>query len=160
MTSLETWTITEKLRIGLMDWMGSYEEIKRRTQDRESSLFTVTVAARGSRHRTTGQSLTCAASPARHVEEGLDFWAIKKLLRVIVVYGDHALAERTCQKWFARFKSGNFGLEDEDPERHQNLRARFDEDPTQTQKELAKTLGVTQQAIFHRLKEIGMIRKV
>ncbi|UYV65590.1 hypothetical protein LAZ67_3004789 [Cordylochernes scorpioides] len=27
----------------------------------------------GSRHRTTGQSLTCAASPAHHVEE--DFWA-------------------------------------------------------------------------------------
>ena len=27
------------------------------------------------------------------------------------VYG---LAERTCQKWFARFKSGDFGLEDEE----------------------------------------------
>ena len=30
------------------------------------------------------------------------------------VYGEHALAERTCQKWFARFKSGDFGLEDEE----------------------------------------------
>ena len=29
------------------------------------------------------------------------------------VYGNHALAERTCQKWFARFKIG-FGLEDEE----------------------------------------------
>ena len=35
--------------------------------------------------------------------------------RILVeVYGEHALAERTCQKWFARFKSGDFGLEDED----------------------------------------------
>ncbi|UYV74312.1 hypothetical protein LAZ67_11002980, partial [Cordylochernes scorpioides] len=34
----------------------------------------------GSRHRTTGQSLTCAASPARHVEEY--FWAGTREIRV------------------------------------------------------------------------------
>ena len=35
--------------------------------------------------------------------------------RILVeVYGEHSLAERMCQKWFARFKSGDFGLEDED----------------------------------------------
>ena len=34
--------------------------------------------------------------------------------RILVeVYGEHALAKRTCQKWFARFKSGVLGLEDE-----------------------------------------------
>ena len=32
--------------------------------------------------------------------------------RILVeVCGEHALAERTCQKWFARSKSGDFGLE-------------------------------------------------
>ena len=35
--------------------------------------------------------------------------------RILVeVYSEHALAERTCQKWFARFKSGDFGLEYEE----------------------------------------------
>ena len=35
--------------------------------------------------------------------------------RILVeVYCEHALAERTCQKWFARFKSGYFVLEDEE----------------------------------------------
>ena len=35
--------------------------------------------------------------------------------RILVeIYGEHALAEQTCQKWFAQFKSGNFGLEDEE----------------------------------------------
>ena len=35
--------------------------------------------------------------------------------RILVkVYGDHALAERTCQKRLARFKSDNFDLEDEE----------------------------------------------
>ncbi|UYV64385.1 hypothetical protein LAZ67_3000487 [Cordylochernes scorpioides] len=33
---------------------------------------------------------------------------------VLALYGDHPLAERTCQKWFARLKSGNFDLEDEE----------------------------------------------
>ena len=33
---------------------------------------------------------------------------------VVQVYDEHALDERACQKWFARFKSGDFGLEDEE----------------------------------------------
>ena len=79
--------------------------------------------------------------------------------RILVeVYGDCALSERTCQKWFARFKSGDFDLEAqeragcpkkfEDPE----LEALFDEDPCQTQDELALSLEVTQQNICLRLK--------
>lgn len=87
--------------------------------------------------------------------------------RILVeVYGDHALAERTCQKWFARFKSGNFDLEDEErpgqPKKFEDeeLEALLDEDPSQTQEELANTLGVAQQTISDRLKAMGMIRKV
>ena len=35
--------------------------------------------------------------------------------RILVkVNGKHALAEQTCQKWFARFKSGDFVLENEE----------------------------------------------
>ena len=35
--------------------------------------------------------------------------------RILVeVYGEHDLTERACQKCFARCKSGDFGLEDED----------------------------------------------
>jgi len=39
------------------------------------------------------------------------------------------------------------------------LEALLDEDSCQTQKELALTLGVTQQTISYRLKSLGMIRK-
>ncbi|UYV66992.1 hypothetical protein LAZ67_4003589 [Cordylochernes scorpioides] len=42
----------------------------------------------------------------------------------------------------------------------EELEVRFNEDPTQRQKEFEKSLGVIQLAIFNRLKEIGMIRKV
>ena len=40
------------------------------------------------------------------------------------------------------------------------MEALLDEDPCQTQTELATTLGVTQQAISLRLKAIGMIQKL
>ena len=86
--------------------------------------------------------------------------------RILVeVYGEHALAERTCQKWFARFKSGDFGLEDEErpgqPKKFEDeeLEALLDEDCCQTEEELAESLGVTQAAISKRLKVAGYIQK-
>jgi len=30
------------------------------------------------------------------------------------VYGEQALAEQTCRKWFAQFKSGDFDLENKE----------------------------------------------
>lgn len=49
----------------------------------------------------------------------LHYFNIKKTaaeshLILVEVYGDLTLAERTCQKWFSRFKSGIYGLEDEE----------------------------------------------
>ena len=86
--------------------------------------------------------------------------------RILVeVYGEHVLAERTCQKWFARFKSGDFGLEDEErpwqPKKFEDeeLEALRDEDCCQTQEELAESLGVTQAVISKRLKAAGYIQK-
>ena len=59
--------------------------------------------------------------------------------RILVeVYGEHALAERTCQKWFVRFKSGDFSLEDKErpgnPKKFEDeeLEALLDEDCCQT----------------------------
>ncbi|UYV75332.1 hypothetical protein LAZ67_12003571 [Cordylochernes scorpioides] len=117
-------------------------------------------------HFTHGQwtaSATASVNLTTHARTSR-LWPLtrRKLMRVIVVYDDHALVDRTCQKWFARFKSSNFDLEDK--ERPRALlkfeEARLDEDARQTQKELTKTLGVTQPAILLRLKEIGMIRRV
>ena len=86
--------------------------------------------------------------------------------RILVeVYGEHALAERTCQKWFARFKSGEFGLEDEERPgqtkkvKDEELEALLDEDYGQTQEGPAESLGVSQAAITKCLKATGYIQK-
>ena len=79
------------------------------------------------------------------------------------VHGDVALNETTCRDWFCRFKDGDFDIDHlpregrpktfEDAE----LEALLDEDPYQTQEELASALGVTRQAISKRLYALGMI---
>ena len=79
-------------------------------------------------------------------------------------YGER-ISERTCREWFQRFKNGDFDVEDwhsggrekvfEDAE----LEALLDQDSCQNQKELARSLGVTQSAISKRLKAMGMIQK-
>ena len=86
--------------------------------------------------------------------------------RILVeIYGERALPERTCQKLFARFKSVDFGLQDEErpgqPKKIEDkeLEALLDEDCCQTQEELAESLGVNQAAISERLKAAGYIQK-
>ena len=86
--------------------------------------------------------------------------------RILVqVYGEHTLAERKYQKWFAQFESGDFGLEDEERPgqlkkfEDEELKALLDKDCCQTQEELAESLGVTQAAISKRLKAAGYIQK-
>ncbi|EFN83170.1 Histone-lysine N-methyltransferase SETMAR, partial [Harpegnathos saltator] len=65
--------------------------------------------------------------------------------------GEIALSERSCREWFQKFKNGEFNGEDKE-------RTLLEEDSCQTQEELALTLEVTQQAIPHRLKSLGMIK--
>ena len=100
----------------------------------------------------------------------LHYFNIKKTAaesyRILVeVYGEHAVAERTCQKWFSRLKSGDFGLKDKErpgqPKKFEGeeLEALLDEDCCQTQEELAKSLRITQAAILKRLKAAGYIQK-
>jgi histone-lysine N-methyltransferase SETMAR len=82
------------------------------------------------------------------------------------VYPGFAIDVRMCQRWFARFKTGDFGVEDKERPGQEkkfedaDLEALLDTDPSQTQEEIAEALGVTQQAISHRLRSLGMIRKV
>ncbi|GBP63481.1 Deoxynucleoside kinase [Eumeta japonica] len=73
---------------------------------------------------------------------------------LVEAYNKDALSERACCEWLQKFKNGNFDIEDKDrsgrPKIYEN--AELEEDSSQTQKQLALTLEVTQQAVSHRLK--------
>lgn len=82
-----------------------------------------------------------------------------------IVYGDHALAEQTCRWWFSRFKSGNFDISgrghpgQEKKFNDVELMELLDEDPYQTQEEIANSLNVDRSTISRRLKMTGMIQR-
>ena len=72
---------------------------------------------------------------------------------LIEVYGDTAPTDKSCRKWFRRFKDGDFSAEDKprsgQPKKFEDkeLEALLEEDQSQTQEELAESLGITQQAV-------------
>lgn len=82
------------------------------------------------------------------------------------VFRDDIISYEACNYWYKRFRSGNFDLNDQprpgQPQKFEDaeLQALLDEDSTQTQKELAAQLGVTQTAISKRLHQMGKIHKL
>jgi histone-lysine N-methyltransferase SETMAR len=82
------------------------------------------------------------------------------------VYGDDAVSARTSQRWFERFRDGNFDLDDEERSgrpselKSDELESLLQENPRQSTRELAAQLNVNQSTVLRRLHEIGMILKV
>ncbi|KAG5318407.1 MOS1T transposase, partial [Pseudoatta argentina] len=80
--------------------------------------------------------------------------------RILVeIYGEHALSERTCRDWFNRFKNCDFNLQDRERSgaskkfEDEELETLLDEDPCQTQSDIAQLLGVDRTTV------LGMIHK-
>jgi len=74
--------------------------------------------------------------------------------------------ERTVQRWFANFREGNFGLENE-PRGPQGssvdddeLRAEIERNTSTTLQCLAETFNVSKSTISRRLKAIGKVKKL
>jgi len=74
---------------------------------------------------------------------------------------ERTLSHTTCERWYQKFRQGDFTLEDEPragrPRKIETdeLRAPLDMNSAQSEKEF----GVTQQAISVRLHAIGKVRK-
>ena len=77
------------------------------------------------------------------------------------VYRDHAPSEKICQRWFGRFRSGDFDVNDKErpgqPKKFEDadLEDLLAEDPRQSQGMLAKRLGVGRRTVGDRLKAQG-----
>ena len=69
---------------------------------------------------------------------------------LVEVYGDTASTDKSCREWFRRFKDGDFSVEDKlrsgQPKKFEDkeLEALLEKDQSQTQEELAESLGVIQ----------------
>lgn len=90
--------------------------------------------------------------------------AAKATRKINSVYTE-ALDERKCQRWFAKFRSGNFNLKNEPGSGRRSmvdedaLRAVVEEDPRQTLDELQERIGIDRTTIFRHIKAMGKTSK-
>ncbi|CAK6443035.1 unnamed protein product [Pipistrellus nathusii] len=79
--------------------------------------------------------------------------------------GQDAVSARKCQRWFEKFREGNFSLDDKsgrgrvsnfDQEAFQALLV---QNPQITQQELATTLNCSQKTISNQLRALGKVQK-
>lgn len=84
---------------------------------------------------------------------------------LVEAYGDHALSEASCKRWFQRFRNNDFDVRNEErgrpPKKFEDaeLQTILDGDDTLSQKQMAEMLNVAQQTISDRLKAMGKIQK-
>ena len=86
--------------------------------------------------------------------------------RICAAFGQGAVYERTARRWFDRFRSGNYSLEDEPRSGHpseiddEQLQHTVEADPRQSTRDLATALGCAQSTIVTHLAAIGKKSKL
>ena len=92
--------------------------------------------------------------------------AVQTARNINEVFGEGVANERTVRRWFAKFRSGDFNLENElrgRPETKVNndeLKAVVEADTSQTTRQLASRFDVSIPTIIDHLKQIGKIKKL
>lgn len=82
------------------------------------------------------------------------------------VYGEECVNERTCRRWFAKFRGGDFTLEDEDrtgrPVEFDEklLEAALEENPALSVEELAVVLSSNHTTVHRHLQQLGKVPKL
>ena len=85
---------------------------------------------------------------------------------ICMVYGEGVIGKSTARKWFAKFKNGNFDINDMPHNRRPSefeedyLKALFKEKSWQTNHELAKKINCDQKTILNDLHSMGFAKKL
>jgi histone-lysine N-methyltransferase SETMAR len=91
--------------------------------------------------------------------------AVETTQNICTAYGDGALSIRTCERWFAKFRSGNENLEDEPHQRRppelsdEDVQSLLDAEPQATSREIAEKLGCSRTAVENHLQKMGKVYK-
>lgn len=86
--------------------------------------------------------------------------------KLCAVYGDEALKERQCQYWFAKFRSGDFSLKDEERSGRpvevddDQIKAIIDNDRHSSTRDIAERLDVSHTCVQNRLRRLGYQKKL
>ncbi|RCN43089.1 hypothetical protein ANCCAN_10922 [Ancylostoma caninum] len=76
-------------------------------------------------------------------------------------FGEDAISERQCRRWFDRFHNGDESLEEEEHQRRRQavdsdaLKEAVESDPCQTTRALAQMYGCDQKTIVNQMHAMG-----
>ncbi|XP_047344850.1 histone-lysine N-methyltransferase SETMAR-like [Vespa velutina] len=82
------------------------------------------------------------------------------------VFGENTVNDRKVQRWFEKFRSGDFSLQNEPRRRPETsvkndaLKALVETNPTVSSRELAARMEVDHATILRHLFEIGKVKKM
>ena len=82
------------------------------------------------------------------------------------VYGDECLSERQCQNWFARFRSGNFDVNDEPrpgwpiAEKVNEILKEIEVDRHISSHDIATELNIDHETVLNHLHKTGYQKKL
>jgi len=85
---------------------------------------------------------------------------------ICAVYGEDAVSERMCQKWFAKFRSGEMNIEDALRSGRpvttdvDQITALIDSDRQITVREIAARLKIGKSTVSEHLSKLQMIKKL
>ncbi|CAK9833044.1 Histone-lysine N-methyltransferase SETMAR [Anthophora retusa] len=85
--------------------------------------------------------------------------------KICAVYGEGAVAERTVRKWFARFKAGDFDLEDQERPGRPSTRDEdlvktvIENNPRSTTRQLAEMVNKSKSTIHDHIVKLGYISR-
>ena len=82
------------------------------------------------------------------------------------IYGEKSLTERQCQNWFARFRSGDFDLEDAPRSGRptevddDKIKAMIENNRSSTIREVAEKFNISHTYVERHLKQLGYVNKL
>ena len=85
---------------------------------------------------------------------------------ICMVYGEGVIGESTARKWFAKFKNGNFDINNTPCSREpsefdkDHLKALLKEESHQTNHELAEKINCDQKTILNHFHSMGFAEKL
>ncbi|XP_023230347.1 histone-lysine N-methyltransferase SETMAR-like [Centruroides sculpturatus] len=85
--------------------------------------------------------------------------------KICSVYGEGAIDDSTCRKWFRKFRESNFNLSDAPRSGRpaeaddDKILALIESDRHKTTREIGEILGINQSTVSRRLHQLGMVSK-
>lgn len=90
--------------------------------------------------------------------------AVQATKKICNIYGDNAVAESTVRKWFARFKNGDFNLEDQERLGRPSIvddqiATLIENNPCHTTRDIAEILYISHMNAVRHLEILGYVNR-